>query len=148
MLILILTTLICCINATVYTFVHNDNDLLSSYNWSPQSSGFFTSNDDLILPVEGEFILSMPINVNSITVTKDVSINGDEITVNTIRNENNALLSFNGMLWMNGENYGNVKVNSLDGEVVNYGTLELSGCSTLKIENHGTVEVNDKNGNW
>ena len=73
-----------CLNATIYTFIGNENDFLHSSNWSPQLTGHFIEEDDLILSQNGEFDLSIPIFVNSITIEKDISINGDEITLKSI----------------------------------------------------------------
>ena len=136
------------IHATVYTLVGTDEDFLFPTNWNPLLSGSFTAEDDIILPINFEYKLLFSITVNSITIQQDITLNGMEIHVNSVKSENNAVLTYNGILWFNGENRANIIVSTSEGTVYNYGYLEVSGCSTLEIHNYGTVEVNDKNGEW
>ena len=83
--LIVFITFFICIKATVYTFNGNANDLLDYSNWSPEPTSQFTPSDDLILPVGGSFSLSMPIIVNSVTISEDISITGDEITLTSTR---------------------------------------------------------------
>ena len=108
------------IHATVYTLVGTDEDFLFPTNWNPLLSGSFTAEDDIILPINFEYNLLFSITVNSITIQQDITLNGMEIYVNSVKSENNAVLTYNGILWFNGENRANIIVSTSEGTVYNY----------------------------
>jgi hypothetical protein len=112
------------IHSLEYTFLGNSEDFTDHINWNPVPLGPFTTEDDLIINISGTYELTEFISINNLLISGDITLTGNDISVNSIKGEETSTLVVDGEFYVNGVNEITLKSN-------NYDTQDLQGHALL-----------------